>query len=161
METLWEDNRKGRYDCFVDGIHRVGVVFSGSKGVITTEDGVFEIQVKGFWRTRYGITDQNGTETELKAAKVWGSGATLKWKETEYQLKIRNNPLVEGAFWRDGHPVLAYGLTTVNRKPAIRVTRTPPVDPLLDGILFYLMRPIFQEQGACDVSASVILMMSV
>ncbi|HLN96528.1 MAG TPA: hypothetical protein VK183_12915 [Flavobacterium sp.] len=161
METLWEDNRKGSYDCFVDGIHRVGVVFSGSKGVITTADGVFEIRIKGFWRTRYSITDQNGTETELKAAKGWGSGATLKWKGSDYQLKIRNNPLVEGAFWRDGHPVLAYGLTTENRKAAIRVTRTAAVDPLLEGILFYIMRPIFQEQGACDVSASLIMMMSV
>lgn len=161
METIWEEKRKGTFDCYVDGIHRVGISFKGNEAVITTADGSFVIRRKGFWRSRLVITDRDGRETVLVPIKFGRCDARLEWNGQTYEFRMRNNPLAEGSFWKEGKPILSYGLTTHNRKAAVRINRTQPVDPLLDGMLFYMMRAIFQEQGACDVSASVIVMMSV
>jgi|GEM_PF-5184991 len=158
METLWEKKRKGNFECYIDGVRLASLSSNGNEAVITTADGSFVIHRKGFWRPRLVIADQDGAETALIPIKVWGCNARLEWKGQTYEFRMQNNPLAEASFWKEGKLILSYGLTTVNRKPTVRINRTHSVDPILDGMLFYMMRAIFQEQGACDVSSAIVMM---
>lgn len=112
----------------------------------------FEIKKTGFWKSRIEITDRKGhIIAKVYSEKWYKNSSILEYKNTQYKLIVRNNPLAEWAIQENNQDLLSYGLTTQEGKVSVKISTTT-VEPnyLFDFILWYLFLPIATEQGADD-----------
>ncbi|MBI3235089.1 MAG: hypothetical protein HYZ42_13820 [Bacteroidetes bacterium] len=72
----------------------------------------------------------------------------LEFEGEKYKLLCRNNPLAEWAILKDNQLVLAYGITTENKKVVVKITGLDkPSNYILDCLLWYLFLPIAMENS--------------
>jgi hypothetical protein len=107
----------------------------------------------GFWKTQLEISNQHEeTIAKVYSEKWYANRYVLEYGSKKYSIEIRNNPLAEYLIFEDGKELIAYGLITENKLPAVRISATAAQLPLLfDFILWYLFTPIIMEQSGQDV----------
>jgi hypothetical protein len=153
METtkIWKTVKQGLYSFEIDGnsIGTLEVIYSQNdrKALFTIGNSIYTLKYTGFWNSNFEITD--ATETKIMTSRIekWYASATiLEYKGKQLRLRIRNNPMAEYVILDEEKELLAYGLSTENRKAIVRInTFSDENNYLLDFLLWYLFLPIAQE----------------
>lgn len=148
---IWKtvDQRLYSFELNSKLIGTVEVVYShfDRKALFTIENKVYTLNYNGFWKSNFVITDEKENVILTSRVEKWYASTTiLEYKGKQLELKIRNNPLAEYVIFDGDYEILAYALSTENRKATVRInTNTSENDNLLDFLLWYIFLPIAQE----------------
>ncbi|MEI7509529.1 MAG: hypothetical protein WCJ62_08695 [Flavobacterium sp.] len=148
---IWKTIKQGLYSLEIDSIliGTLEVVYShlDRKALFTIESKIYTLHYTGFWKSNFVISDENDNVILTSRVEKWYANTTLlEYKGKQLQLKIRNNPLAEYVIFDGDYEILAYGLSTENRKATVRInTNSSENDYLLDFLLWYIFLPIAQE----------------
>lgn len=125
-----------------------------SKAIATQNEQEFHFKRTGFWKSTVEISDKLGQKmAEIYAEKWYANTYILVYKNKNYQLVIRNNPLAEWVILDNKKEILAYQLSTQNGKATVKITsESAEIEVLFDYILWYLFRPIALENTGEDLS---------
>lgn len=127
----------------------------GGKAECRVGERIFQIRRKGFWNNQLELLDASGQVlATLKPASWFGSRWVFRLYDQDYQLLVRNNPLVEYAVQQNGRDVVAYGLKTrEGRAIAVISDNRERSLPELDLLLWYLFSPVAQgETGDAETT---------
>lgn len=152
MTKHWKKNSDNNYSFFVNEKEEgnLEINFGSNERTATAKIKGNEFIVKrtGFWKSTIEITNLNGLKVLTTDYEKWYANSwVLNYKDHDYKLLVRNNPLAEWAILDGDTDVLAYGLTTGNGKAALKITGTSDTDYLFDFILWYLFVPIATENS--------------
>lgn len=148
---IWKTIKQGLYSFEVNSksIGTLEVIYThfDRKALFTIENKVYTLKYTSFWKSNFLITDENENVILTSRIEKWYANTTiLEYKGKQLQLKIRNNPLAEYVIFDGDYEILAYGLSTENRKATVRIhSNITENDYFLDFLLWYIFLPIAQE----------------
>ena len=158
MEKKWKHNSNKSIELLVQGQPRA--TLSLSSDTIALPDGtVYRLKRKGIFRSRLVVTDAANKEiTRIKPVRWYGTSYNFSWKGQSYGLSVGNNPLVEWRISSGKQLVLSYGLDASAGQIRLKVNGMADGDPFFDCLLYYLIRPAFQEQSGTDETTLMLLL---
>ena len=160
----WQKGNEKKY-IFSVGEKKIGELDLSYKRLKTTallnfNRELFTIEQRGFWKNRLQILDAKGNSILTVTHQNWFSNATkMLYNNCEFELKIRNNPLVEIVLTQNQKEILSYGLKPNNGKITIAIQSNQEKENyLFDFLLWFLFRPIAQEQIGDDFTFQSLLL---
>lgn len=160
----WEKISESEYQLKQDGLIQASMKRIGGKAFCRIGNRSIQIRPKGFWSSQIELIEASGhILTTIKPVNWYGSRMYFRLYGQDYQLVVRNNPLVEYAVQQNGRDVVAYGLKTQDGR-AVSVITDRRNNPLLelDLLLWYTFSAIAQgEAGDAETTDLDILILAV
>ena len=117
------------------------------RAICSIDGKALDIKRVGHWKWNIAICTDNMQQNVLIAVvdKCYGNTFNIKVENKEYQLIIRNNPLVDYAIMENGKDLLTYGLATENGVLTLRLSTGEKSNYYFDFLLWYLFLPTATE----------------
>ncbi len=157
QETGWVNQDDFTYEFTLQG-RKTGTMKVNSASLQVTADCLidesrFKIKRTGFWKTAIDISDEAGNSiVKVSPEKWYSSSYRVDYGNKKLKLIIRNNPLSEYVLIDNEKEILAYGLSTENKKPGVKISGTSSADTILHYLLWYLFVPVANENFGSDYS---------
>jgi hypothetical protein len=157
MKKEWVKNTDSQYSLSVEEKKMGDMDFHlnslSSKAVCTFGEQELKIKRTGFWKSNIEITDsQDAILLKTYPEKWYANTSVIEYDNKKYKLVVRNNPLAEYAITENGEELLAYGLSTADKKIAVSITTTGNAPLIFDFLLWYLFLPVANENMGDDYS---------
>jgi hypothetical protein len=147
------DTEMGTMEVILNSIDTKAVAKIGADEII--------IRRTGFWKNVIELTTQNNEViAKVYAEKWYANTLILDYKDKNYKIIIRNNPLAEWAITENNKDLLAYGLNTDNGNGMVTIKISSAEnnqDYILDFLLWYLFVPIAIENMGDSFSFLMLL----
>ena len=163
MQKAWSKTSEGLYSFESDGIAagsmRIEHATMDRKAQCIFGDQEFEFKRVGFWRSTLEIRAKDGTLLGILQPEKWYANTwILDYAGESYHLAVRNNPMAEWVFQKDGKDVLAYSLDSKDGQIHVRMSSSSSTtEPMLDYLLWYFFVPIAMENMGDTLSFLLLL----
>ncbi|MEO5775988.1 MAG: hypothetical protein ABIQ27_03730 [Flavobacterium sp.] len=166
METTrnWQKVNEKKY-IFSVGEKKVGELDLSFKrlkrtALLNINGELFSIEQIGFWKNKLRILDAKENCILMATPENWFSNKTkVVYNNIQFQLKVRNNPLAGIVLLQNEKELLSYGLKSNNGKIIIEIESNQKQEGyLFDFLLWFLFRPVAQEQTGDDFTFQSLLM---
>ncbi len=150
MRKRWEKKSDFSYIFFVDeneiGQMDIFQATNSNKVIFAIGGKEMELKRSGFWKSNLEITEGNGEVILRSYPEKWYANTwVVAYKNKDYKLIVRNNPLAEFVLLDGNQEISAYGLTSENREIRVRISSSDNSEYIFDFLLWYLFLPIANE----------------
>jgi hypothetical protein len=159
METSfinWKKSAEGQHILFHKEVKMGEMVIKNDlfrkSAVISHKSQTYQLKRSGFWKSNIEIIDGNG-QVILKShnEKWYSKTARIEFEGKEFNLVIRNNPLVEYSIFDGNTEILSYALDVFKGKATTKIqTSRHHNSYLLDFYLWFLFMPVAKEKIVDD-----------
>lgn len=162
-QSIWQQEGPQVYRFLVDGeslaLMQLNPSLADQPASLHVGNDIYTIRRTGFWKTSLELVDgRQQLVARVYPDKWYAHALSMDYRGQFWKLVTRNNPLAEFAI-RMGEPdLLAYGLEPRDGRVHIRITRaTDAIDPLLDGLLWYLFLPVAAESSGDQLTFTMLM----
>ena len=162
-QSIWQKESPHDYRFLVDAesvaLMKLNPSLADQAASLQIGDEIYTIRRTGFWKSSVEVSDaQEQLVARVYPDKWYAHRLSMDYRGHSWKLVIRNNPLAEFLIRSGEQDLLAYGLEPRDGKVNIRITRaTDAIDPLLDGLLWYLFLPVAAESSGDHLTFTMLM----
>lgn len=162
-QSIWQKESPLVYRFLVDGepvaLMKLNPSLADQPASLHIGDEIYTIRRTGFWKNSVELSDaRQQLVARVYPDKWYAHNSSMDYRGHSWKLVTRNNPLAEFVIRSGEQDLLAYGLEPLDGEVNIRITRAnDAIDPLLDGLLWYLFLPVAAENSGDHLTFTMLM----